>query len=75
MQFQWLIFIGDLQIIVSGQGDGRRGKGEMVIKVLKFKTWEELYKESERLSKLGYICEVKGWDDMRNNRLTVSSKD
>jgi len=49
--------------------------GEMVIKILKFKTWEELYKESERLSKLGYICEVKGWDDMRNNRLTVSSKD
>lgn len=47
----------------------------MVIKILKFKTWEELYKESERLSKLGYICEVKGWDDMRNNRLTVSSKD
>ena len=47
----------------------------MVIKVLKFRTWEELYKESVRLSKLGYICEVKGWEDMRANRLTVSSKD
>ncbi len=61
----------------SYQVRGMAGKewGEMVIKILKFKTWEELYKESERLSKLGYICEVKGWDDMRNNRLTVSSKD
>ncbi|MBP3240087.1 MAG: hypothetical protein J6M92_06030 [Oribacterium sp.] len=47
----------------------------MVIKVLKFETWKELYKEAVRLSKLGYICEVKGWDDIRANRLTVSVKD
>jgi hypothetical protein len=44
----------------------------MVLKVQRFKTWEELKREALRLQDLGYICEVKGWDDMRYNKLTIS---
>lgn len=46
-----------------------------ILKVVSFRTWEELMKEAFRLEKLVYICEVKGWNDMRFNRLTVSTED
>lgn len=47
----------------------------MVIRVQRFRTWKELLKEADRLVKLGYICEVKGWEDIRTNKLTISTKD
>lgn len=47
----------------------------MVIKVQRFRTWKELLKEADRLVKLGYICEVRGWEDIRANTLTVSTQE
>lgn len=46
-----------------------------ILKVVSFRTWEDLIREAFRLEKLGYICEVRGWNDMRFNRLTVSTED
>lgn len=46
-----------------------------VIKTITFNSWPELVKESLRLSALGYICEVKGWEAMRFNKLTVMTED
>lgn len=46
-----------------------------VIKTMAFRTWTELLTESARLSALGYICEVKGWEAMRFNKLTVMTED
>ena len=45
----------------------------MEVKRVKFKSWAELRKEALRLEQLGFICEVKGWADMRTNTLTVST--
>lgn len=47
----------------------------MVIRVLRFRTWNELVQEAIRLSVLGFICEVRGWDDMRANKMTISVKE
>ena len=47
----------------------------MEVRVIKFNTWKELVKEALRLEKLGYICEVKGWEDMRYNKLTISAEE
>lgn len=47
----------------------------MVIKVQRFRTWKDLLKEADRLVKLGYICAVKGWEDIRTNTLTVSTQE
>lgn len=44
----------------------------MVIRVQRFKTWAELVQEAIRLADLGFNCEVRGWDDMRANKLTIS---
>lgn len=44
----------------------------MVIRVQRFRTWEELVKEALRLADLGFTCEVKGWADMMDNKLTIS---
>jgi hypothetical protein len=47
----------------------------MVIKVQKFRTWAELVQEALRLADLGFICEVRGWNDMRANKLTISTEE
>ena len=44
----------------------------MEVKRVKFRTFSQLSKEALRLEQLGFICEVKGWADMRTNTLTVS---
>ena len=47
----------------------------MEVKRVKFKSWAELRKEALRLEQLGFICEVKGWADIRTNTLTVSTEE
>ena len=47
----------------------------MIIRVQRFKTWEDLKAEALRLADLGFICEVRGWDDMMALKLTISVKD
>ena len=42
-----------------------------VLKIIRFRTWKELLREAFRLESLGYSCEVKGFEDMRHNKLTV----
>ena len=44
----------------------------MVIRVQRFRTWAELVQEALRLADLGFICEIRGWDDMKANKLTIS---
>ena len=41
------------------------------LKVIRFRTWADLLREAFRLASLGYECEVKGFEDMRHNKLTV----
>lgn len=43
----------------------------MVLRVERFKTWEELKKAALKYEAMGVETEVKGWDDMRANKLTV----
>ena len=43
----------------------------MVVRVERFKTWDELVKTALDYEKKGVSSEVKGWDDMRANKLTV----
>ena len=43
-------------------------------KVIKFLTWNELKKAIPGYVKLGYECEVRGWDGMQNNKLTIRDK-
>lgn len=40
-------------------------------KTIKFGSWNELKRAIPKYEKLGYECEIKGWDDMRFNRLTI----
>lgn len=47
----------------------------MEVKRVKFRTFSQLRKEALRLEQLGFICEVKGWADMRTNTLTVSKEE
>ena len=47
----------------------------MVIRVQRFRTWAELVKEALRLAELGFICEVRGWDNIMSNKLTISVDD
>ena len=47
----------------------------MVIRVRRFKTWVELVREAQRLAELGFTCEVRGWEDMMANKLTISTED
>lgn len=47
----------------------------MEVKRVKFRSWAELRKEALRLEQLGFICEVKGWADIRTNTLTVSTEE
>ena len=47
----------------------------MEVKRVKFRTFSQLRKEALRLEQLGFICEVKGWADIRTNTLTVSTEE
>lgn len=40
-------------------------------KRLQFRSWEELLQNAHSYTVLGYEVEVRGWDDMSNNILTV----
>ena len=54
---------------------GLRSRIVMVIRVQRFRTWAELVQEALRLADLGFICEVRGWEDMMANKLTISTED
>ena len=47
----------------------------MVIRVQRFRRWAELVKEALKLAELGFICEVRGWEDMMANKLTISTEE
>jgi hypothetical protein len=67
---------GDIYIVGAlPDRDSNRSEVMTVIRTITFSSWPELVKESLRLSALGYICEVRGWDDMSANRLTISTED
>ena len=39
---------------------------------IKCKDWKDLKKTMLDLAKGGYVCEVKGWDQMRRNAFTIT---
>ena len=41
-------------------------------KTIRFGSWNELKKAIPGCVKLGYECEVRGWDAMRDNKLTIT---
>lgn len=41
-------------------------------KVIRFGSWNELKRAIPKYEKLGYECEIKGWDDMRFNQMTIT---
>lgn len=47
----------------------------MVIKKIKFNNWEELKKNAIRYSDMGYDVEVRGWNDISGNILTIKNYD
>lgn len=44
----------------------------MIIKRMRFSSWKDLKAKALIYAEMGFICEVKGWDDICNNILTVS---
>ena len=42
-----------------------------VIRTFQFSTWEELKACACKYSQMGYEVRVYGWDDIRNNRLSI----
>lgn len=47
----------------------------MELKVIRFNTWEELKEAALKYEQMGYICEARGWDDIRYNRLHISTEE
>lgn len=47
----------------------------MVIKKIKFNNWEDLKKNAIRYSDMGYDVEVRGWNDISGNILTIKNYD
>lgn len=47
----------------------------MVIKKIKFNNWEKLKKTAIRYSDMGYDVEVRGWNDISGNILTIKNYD
>ena len=45
-----------------------------VEKRLSFRSWEELLKAAHSYVVMGYEVEVRGWDDMSNNVLTIRDR-
>ncbi len=43
-------------------------------KTIKFGSWSELKRAIPGYEKLGYKCEVRGWEDMRHNILTITDE-
>lgn len=41
------------------------------MKVIRYNTWKELLRAVKYYCKLGIRCEVRGWEDMRFNKLTI----
>ena len=42
-----------------------------VNRIIKCDTWEDLKKTAKRHQEMGFKCEVRGWEDIRDNKLTV----
>lgn len=42
-----------------------------VNRVIRCESWEDLKKTAKRHEEMGFKCEVRGWDDIRNNKLTI----
>ena len=42
-----------------------------VSRVIRCETWEDLKKTAKKYANMGFRCEVRGWDDIRNNKLTI----
>ena len=47
----------------------------MIIKRIKFQCWKKLMDEAMRYAALGYKVEVKGWEDILGNVLTIMSEE
>lgn len=47
----------------------------MIIKKIKFNNWEELKKTAIRYNDMGYEVEVRGWNDISGNILTIKNYD
>ncbi|MBO5513746.1 MAG: hypothetical protein J5961_04050 [Mogibacterium sp.] len=46
-------------------------KGSNREKAVRFGSWKELLKAIPGYERLGYSCEVKGWEGMTNNTLII----
>lgn len=42
-----------------------------VNRTIRCESWEDLKKTAKRHEEKGFRCEVRGWDDIRNNKLTI----
>ena len=42
-----------------------------VNRVIRCESWEDLKKTAKKYSNMGYRCEVRGWDAIRDNKLTL----
>lgn len=47
----------------------------MIIKKIKFNNWEDLKKNAIRYNDMGYDVEVRGWNDISGNILTIKNYD
>lgn len=47
----------------------------MIIKKIKFNNWEDLKKTAIRYNDMGYDVEVRGWNDISGNILTIKNYD
>ncbi len=43
----------------------------MTEKEVRFMSWKELLKAIPRYEKLGYECEVRGWEGMQQNKMII----
>ena len=42
-----------------------------VNKTIKCDNWDDLKRTAKRYTEIGFRCEVRGWDDISANRLTI----
>lgn len=47
----------------------------MIVKKIKFNNWEDLKKNAIRYNDMGYDVEVRGWNDISGNILTIKNYD
>lgn len=43
----------------------------MVVRKVRFNSWEELKAAILKYEQMGYSCEVRGWDDISGNVLSL----